>query len=621
MAKRLKVRGFILAAGFALYIGVIAAVNRYMLPDNVKFLMYLVAYFTIGFESFRQISRNIGERKILDEHLLMIAATVGALAVGHYMEGVAAMLLFQIGCILEAASVDQTKRTIAKFIDIRPVSATKKDGEQEVQVQPEELELKDVIIIKQGERVPVDARVITGNTSLDTKALTGEAMPDAVGPGDIVYSGSINLTGVIEAEVLKIYKDSTVSRVMALVEEAQNQQAERENFVRKFASFYTPLVILAALVVMVVFPMVFAWANPDTWVYRGMIMLIAACPSAIILSVPVAFLGGIASAARQGIVVKGGNYLELLARADTFVFDKTGTLTEGRFQVTEVRSEALSREELLEIAAHVENYSNHPIAQSLMNAYGGEYDPERVEQIKERPGYGISATYKGVRVHIGNLRMAEKYDVKVDKVKTTGTVIYVIASKQYAGYIIIEDKIREDARWTLRVLREKYKAVLVMLTGDSKAAGRAVARQLKMDYAYTELMPEEKLEQMEEFMLGQDEAEKIVCVGDGINDAPVLARADVGIAMGGLGSDAAVEAADIVLMEDELTKIVDAIRIAKETMSIVEWNVHFSIAMKFLVLFLAVIGYITMWEAVFIDMGVVVISIINAAGVVRYSSS
>lgn len=620
MAKEIKIQAGILAAGAVFYIAAVVFAGHTMLENDVRFFLFLAVYLVVAFGSFCAISSGIAQKKLEKEHLLMVIATVGALAVGHYMEAVAAMLLFQIGCILEAVSTDTTKRTIEKFIDIRPAFAIRKEGEREVQVEPSQLELKDIIIIKPGERVPVDAVVIKGNTSLDTKALTGEAVPDSVGPGSRIYSGSINMTGVVEAEVKKLYKDSTVSRIMELVESAQHQKADSENFVQKFTRIYTPVAVLAALLIMVCPPLFIAGTGWDTWIYRGMIVLIAACPTGLILSVPIAFLGGIASAARQGIVVKGGNYLETLAKADTFVFDKTGTLTEGTFSVTRVHPEGITRDELLEITAHVESYSNHPIAQSLMNAYGGIYDASKVHNVEEMPGYGISADYCGRHVYIGNIRMMEEQGLYVEKVKTTGTAIYVAEDGQYDGYIVIEDCIREDAKRTMKTLREKYNAVLVMLTGDSRAAGNAVAKELQMDYAYTELMPEDKLEQMEEFMKYQFENEKVACVGDGINDAPVLARADVGIAMGALGSDAAIEAADIVLLEDELPKVVDAVSIAKETVRVVRQNINFALVMKFIVLLLAAAGYISMWESVFTDVGVMIISVINAAGVVKYSA-
>ena len=620
MAKEIKIQAGILAAAAALYIAAVILSGQVMLGNEVRFFLFLAVYLVAAFESLQTIRTGLMDRKLEKEHLLMVIATVGALAVGHYAEAVAAMLLFQIGCILEAVSVDRTKRTIAKFIDIRPAFATRKEESGEVQVEPSQLEVGDIIVIKPGERVPVDAVIVSGNTSLDTKALTGEAMPDSVGPGSRIYSGSINMTGVVEAEVKKLYRDSTVSRVMELVEGAQNQKAQSEGFVRRFTRIYTPVAVLAALIIMIFPPLFITGSGWDTWIYRGMIVLIAACPTGLILSVPIAFLGGIASAARQGIVVKGGNYLEMLAKVDTFVFDKTGTLTEGVFSVKRVRPERIERAELLEITAHVESYSNHPIAQSLMSAYGGEYDASRVENVEELPGYGISADYRGRRVHIGNLRMMEQQGLSVEQVRSIGTVIYVALEDRYAGYIVIEDSIRKNARWTMKMLRERYNAVLVMLTGDSRAAGNAVARELQMDYAYTELMPEDKLTQMEEFMQYQYEAERVACVGDGINDAPVLARADVGIAMGALGSDAAIEAADIVLMENEISRVVDAVRIAKETVRVVSQNINFALIMKFVVLILAAAGYITMWESVFTDVGVMIISVINAAGVVKYSA-
>lgn len=620
MTGNLKVRGIILTSGIFLYCMAVLASFKLILPDRVKFIFYLIAYLVIGFEAFRKISGNILGRKLLDENILMVLGTVGAFGVGRYMEAVAAMLLFQIGDIFEAVSVDRTKRTIAQLIDIRPEYATRKVRGKEVKVDPSELKLRHIIIIKPGERVPVDGVVTSGISNLDTKALTGEAMPQAVKPGDTIYSGSINLTGAIEARVTKLYKDSTVSRIMEMVEDAQNHKAESESFITKFAKVYTPAVTLAAFLIMFLPPLTFAHGDYNTWVYRGLVVMIAACPAGLVMSIPVAFLGGIASAARQGIIIKGGNYLEDLAKADTFVFDKTGTLTEGVFKVKEIKPAGMTEEELLAMTAHIESYSNHPIAQSLMTAYEGKYDKTKVKRVKEEPGYGISATYDGERVHIGNLRMAEKYHVEADRVKSSGTVIYVIKGNKYAGYIVISDTIKEDAKSTLEILKEKYNAVLVMLTGDSKSSGTMVAKELHMDYAYTNLMPQDKLEQMEEFILVQDDSEKVVCVGDGINDAPVIARADVGIAMGALGSAAAIEAADIVLMEDELPRIIDALRIARETIRVVSQNISFALVIKFIILLLAAIGYISMWEAVFADVGVMIISIINAAWVVKYSA-
>lgn len=620
MEKRLKIRGIIFLSG-ALLFGVESfIVYQRMMSSEQKFAMFLVAYLIIGFGVFRELSEDILNKKIFDEKILIVLATMGAFGVGRYQEAVVVMLLFELGKVCEAIAVDRTKRMIASKINIRPEYATRKIKGKEFQVKPSALKLYNVIIIKPGERVPVDAEVLSGQTTLDTKALTGEAMPREAKAGDIIYSGSINLSGVIEAKVLKTYEESTVSRVMAMVEDAQNHKAETEGFVQKFTKIYTPITAIIAILVVLVPTMTFAYGDWNTWLYRGLVVLIAACPVGIILSTPVAFLGGIASAARQGILVKGGNYLENLARADTFIFDKTGTLTEGVFKVTEVKAVGMDEEELLKICAHVECYSNHPIAQSLRAAYTGSYDRQKVRKIHEEPGYGISATYDRKRVHIGNYYMAERYGVEVERIKTNGTVLYVLVGNQYHGYIVIADEIKEGAKDTLQILKEDYNAMLVMLTGDSKNSAKRVAKELEMDYAYTNLMPEDKLEHVEQFVRGQEAQEKVVCVGDGINDAPILARADVGIAMGALGSAAAIEAADIVLMKDELPRIIDAIRIAKETMRVVGQNVSLAVVVKFIILALAIIGYATMWEAVFADLAVMLIAILNSSWVIKYTA-
>ncbi|MDY5987182.1 MAG: heavy metal translocating P-type ATPase [Lachnoclostridium sp.] len=619
MTKQLKTRGLVLGIGILIYLVVLYAVNRMLITDRVKYIMFFVTYLVIGFEAFRKFSENVSNRKILDENFLIILATMGAFGVGRYQEAVFVMLLFEAGYFVEALSVDRTKRRIADLINIRPEYATRKVRGREFRVVPSALKLYNIIVIKPGERVPVDAEIVAGTTTLDTKALTGEAMPRSAGVGDVIYSGSINLTGVIEAKVLRIYEDSTVSRIMKMVEEAQNHKSESENFVAKFIRIYTPVVMLLAALTAFV-PVYFFQLDWEIWVYRGLVVLIAACPAGLIMSTPVAFLGGIACAARQGILVKGGNYLEDLTKADTFIFDKTGTLTEGVFRVKEIKAVGMSEDELLKIAAHIESYSNHPIAHSLRTAYKGTYDKRRVKKIREESGLGISASYDGERVHIGNYRMAQKYGVQTEKVKTDGTVLYIIIGDRYAGYIVIADEIKEGAMEMMDVLKERYHAVLVMLTGDSKDAGKRVARKLRMDYAYTSLMPEDKMERVEEFLQGQGAMEKVVCVGDGMNDAPILARADVGIAMGALGSAAAIEAADVVLMEDDLPKIIDVIKIAKETLRVVGQNLSFALMIKFLILLFAGIGYISMWEAVCADVGIMIISVINAAWVVKYQA-
>lgn len=618
MTTELKKRSIIYGAGVFIYVCAIATTTHNMMGDWAKFIWFLIAYLIIGYDVFRVLCEKFFQKKFLTEYTLITLATVGAFGIGRYTEGVLVMLLFELGVIFEAYSTDSAKRSIEEMIDIRPPYATKKSEAGEVKVQPSELEVGDLIVIKPGERIPVDAIVKTGSSMVDTKAVTGESMPRKARESSFIYSGCINLSGVLEAKVVKVYNDSTVSKIMDMVEDAQKKQSESETFISKFSRVYTPVMFCFALFVMIYPPLTFSYGNWSTWVYRGLIFLIAACPSGLVMSVPIAFLGGLASAARQGIVIKGANYLEDLAQADTFVFDKTGTLTEGVFTVREIHPVQTGEEELLEIAAHAESYSNHPIARALLDAYGEAVEKDQVSHVKELPGYGVTAVYDGHKILVGNYHLLEKYEIPMDEVESTGTVIYIAVDKKYAGYIIISDALKKDARWTLRYLKEKCQGVLVMLTGDTESSAMETAQELDMDYAYTDLLPGDKLEQLEDFLMVQDARERLVCVGDGINDAPVLARADVGIAMGALGSAAAIEAADIVLMEDELSKIVDAIRISKETLRVVNHNITFALAIKFMILFFAVVGYFGMWEAIIAEVAVVFIAILNAAGVVRY---
>lgn len=618
MTTELKKRSIIYGAGVFIYVCAIATTTHNMMGDWAKFIWFLIAYLIIGYDVFRVLCEKFFQKKFLTEYTLITLATVGAFGIGRYTEGVLVMLLFELGVIFEAYSTDSAKRSIEEMIDIRPPYATKKSEAGEVKVQPSELEVGDLIVIKPGERIPVDAIVKTGSSMVDTKAVTGESMPRKARESSFIYSGCINLSGVLEAKVVKVYNDSTVSKIMDMVEDAQKKQSESETFISKFSRVYTPVMFCFALFVMIYPPLTFSYGNWSTWVYRGLIFLIAACPSGLVMSVPIAFLGGLASAARQGIVIKGANYLEDLAQADTFVFDKTGTLTEGVFTVREIHPVQTGEEELLEIAAHAESYSNHPIARALLDAYGEAVEKDQVSHVKELPGYGVTAVYDGQKILVGNYHLLEKYEIPMDEVESTGTVIYIAVDKKYAGYIIISDALKKDARWTLRYPKEKCQGVLVMLTGDTESSAMETAQELDMDYAYTDLLPGDKLEQLEDFLMVQDARERLVCVGDGINDAPFLARADVGIAMGALGSAAAIEAADIVLMEDELSKIVDAIRISKETLRVVNHNITFALAIKFMILFFAVVGYFGMWEAIIAEVAVVFIAILNAAGIVRY---
>lgn len=618
MTEQLKKQSMIYGVGVVIYLAAVIVTSNFTIEDEIKFVWFLIAYLIVGFDVFKKLRDRILELKFLTEYTLTTVATIGAFGIGRYTEGVLVMILFELGVIFEAYSTDNAKRSIEEMIDIRPAFAIRKTDGGEEQIDPIDLQVGDIIVIKPGERVPVDGIVEAGSTLLDMKAVTGESMPRRVSEGNKIYSGCINLSGAVEAKVLKVYRDSTVAQIMELVEEAQNKESESESFVSRFSRIYTPAMVLLALFVMIYPPLTFSYHNWNIWIYRGLIFLIVACPTALVMSIPIAFLGGIASAARQGIVIKGTNYLEDLSKADTFVFDKTGTLTEGEFSVQEIYAEQGTEEELLKIAAHVESYSNHPIAQSLLNAYDGEIDKDLVSNIKQIPGYGLSGDYDGKRIHVGNFRLMEKYDIEVDEFDSTGTVVYVSVGTEYMGAIIIEDAIKYRAKWTMKYLKDKCKAVLVMLTGDTRSAGYAVAKELKMDYAYTDLMPSDKLEQLEDFLTIQDDMEKLVCVGDGVNDAPVLARADIGIAMGALGSALAIEAADIILLEDELPKIVDAIKISKETLRVVNQNIAFAIAVKVIIVLLALVGYFGMWEAIVAEVGVVFAAIMNAVYVVKY---
>lgn len=618
MTEQLKKQSMIYGVGVVIYLAAVIVTSNFTIEDEIKFVWFLIAYLIVGFDVFKKLRDRILELKFLTEYTLTTVATIGAFGIGRYTEGVLVMILFELGVIFEAYSTDNAKRSIEEMIDIRPAFAIRKTDGGEEQIDPIDLQVGDIIVIKPGERVPVDGIVEAGSTLLDMKAVTGESMPRRVSEGNKIYSGCINLSGAVEAKVLKVYRDSTVAQIMELVEEAQNKESESESFVSRFSRIYTPAMVLLALFVMIYPPLTFSYHNWNIWIYRGLIFLIVACPTALVMSIPIAFLGGIASAARQGIVIKGANYLEDLSKADTFVFDKTGTLTEGEFSVQEIYAEQGTEEELLKIAAHVESYSNHPIAQSLLNAYDGEIDKDLVSNIKQISGYGLSGDYDGKRIHVGNFRLMEKYDIEVDEFDSTGTVVYVSVGTEYMGAIIIEDAIKYRAKWTMKYLKDKCKAVLVMLTGDTRSAGYAVAKELKMDYAYTDLMPSDKLEQLEDFLTIQDDMEKLVCVGDGVNDAPVLARADIGIAMGALGSALAIEAADIILLEDELPKIVDAIKISKETLRVVNQNIAFAIAVKVIIVLLALVGYFGMWEAIVAEVGVVFAAIMNAVYVVKY---
>ena len=530
------------------------------------------------------------------------------------------MFLLGIGEIIEEWTHKKSVGDLARSMSLNVKKVWLKREDQEILVKSSEVQPGDEIIVHMGNVIPFDGEVSDGEGMVNQASLTGEAMPVEVYKGDKIYSGCINLSGVLEARVTRIYKDSIVSRIMETVEEAQNRKSQKEAFVTRFSKVYAPIMVLLSVLIMVIPPSTFSYGNWETWIYKGLIFIIVACPCALAVAAPLAFLGGIASAARQGIVVKGGNFLESLVKADTFIFDKTGTLTQGEFRVARIKAVGMTEEELLKLVAHVESYSNHPLAKSLADAYGKELDIDSVRSVKEKPGFGISATYEGQRVHVGSRRMMDAKKLLVDEINEPGTVVYVCVGREYAGYVLVQDQVKEEAKATLTWLKEKYRAILVMLTGDTEKTGRAVGRELHMDYVYTDLLPQDKLEQLEDFMSIQGEAEKLVCVGDGINDAPMLARADIGIAMGNLGSEAAIEAADVILVKDDLHGIVALMKIAKETLRSVSQNITFAVFVKILVLFMAVIGYFGMWEAILVEMVVVILAVINSAGVAGYTA-
>ena len=596
MTKEVKHKGIMTGAGALSYLIAWLAAGQIDLGRTGEIILFLIPYVILSISTYWELLKKIAKLHFLDESFLMVIATVGAFFVGRYKEAVAAMLFYQAGKLIEEISLSRTKKSIAEFIDIRPEYANLKEGDQERVVSPDVLEPGQVIVLRPGERIPVDAVVTEGAGSVDEKALTGEAKPRTVEAGEHLYSGSINLSGVLEAKVAK--------------------KSESVQFADRFTKYYTPIVILIALLTVILPPMMFAEAK-DEWIYRGLIILVAACPCGLMVSIPLAFLGGIGAASRQGVLIKGGAFLESLPEVDTFVFDKTGTLTEGVFHVTEIAPYNCTEEELLETAALGETYSVHPIAVSLREAYGKETDRSRVSGLEDFPGYGIRAEIDGRTVYIGNSRLMKRQGLFYQPATGAGTAVHVAVDGNYAGYILISDVIREDAGRLMRWLHKRGLGT-VMLTGDNERTAESVARQLGIESVYAELMPEDKVEQIEEFMESQTENEKVAFVGDGINDAPVLARADVGIAMGGLGADAALEAADIILMEDEPSRIINAIRIAKATLRSVSQNMVFAIGMKVILIVLAFLGLVTMQNAILADMAVMLINILNSFWMLKY---
>lgn len=615
MTKKLKKRLKKILIGAGVFAIAILLVQIFPVLEeyHMDLLLFLIAYFVIGGDVVKKACVNITKGQIFDENFLMLIATVGALFVGEYHEAVAVMLFYQVGEWFQSYAVNNSRKSIKELMNIRPDYANViRDGEERT-VSPEEVLAGEIVLIRPGERIPLDGIVTEGSTSLDTMALTGESLPREVSEGENVISGCINLTGVIRVKVTKAYAESTVTKILDLVENATSKKAETENFITRFAKYYTPAVVIAAAFLAVLPPLILKQSFSE-WLYRALSFLVISCPCALVISIPLSFFGGIGGAGKVGILIKGSTYLEQLAKARVIAMDKTGTLTKGKFAVREIvpLDTDFSQERLLEVTALAEMYSNHPIAVSIREKYGKTMDPSRLERAEELAGFGVKAVVDGIVYHVGNDKLMKQTGVDIPSTINAGTVVYVAAAKKCLGYLLIMDEEKEDAAACIAGLKKSGIRRIVMLTGDRKETAVYVADQLGIPEYYAELLPAQKVERVEKLFEEKEEDNKLIFVGDGINDAPVLARADIGIAMGGLGSDAAIEAADIVIMTDEPGKIVKAIAISKKTLRIVKQNIVFALGVKFAVLLLAALGLASMWAAVFADVGVAFLAILNA---------
>ena len=584
-----------------------------LLPTEgwLRLFTFLIPYAVIAWDVLWRAVRNIAHGQVFDENFLMSLATVGALATGEYPEAVFVMLFYQVGELFQSYAVDQSRKSITSLMDIRPDYANIEVDGQLRQVDPEDVAVGDTIVIKAGERIPLDGVVLEGTSNVDTAALTGESLPREAQPGDDVISGCVNLSGLLRVRVTKAFEESTVAKILDLVENSSSKKAKAENFITKFARYYTPAVVLAA-VALALLPPLFTSIQWVDSIQRALNFLVVSCPCALVISVPLSFFGGIGGASKNGILVKGGNYLEVLAKTELVVFDKTGTLTRGVFNVTAIHPDHCGEAQLLELAALAESYSDHPISRSLKEAYGKELDASRVSNVEELSGRGVRATVDGRPICAGNDKLMEDIGVSWHPCHRVGTTVHVASDGVYLGHIVISDEVKPDAKEAITALKACGVRRTVMLTGDAKAVGESVAQELGLDEVHTQLLPADKVTRVEALLGEVSPKGALAFVGDGINDAPVLSRADIGIAMGGLGSDAAIEAADIVLMDDKPSKLADAIRIARRTLAIVRQNIVFALAVKFLVLALSAAGAANMWEAVFADVGVSVIAILNA---------
>ena len=621
-----------------LLIGGILFVLGIFVPKTLfipKLAVFLVSYLVIGGDVLLSAFKNILNGQVFDENFLMAIATIGAFAIGEYPEGVAVMLFYQLGELLQGIAVNNSRKSIVSLMDIRPDYANIKVGEGIKKVSPEEIKVGEIIVVKPGEKVPLDGKIVKGASTFDTSALTGESLPREAKAGDDVLSGFINKNGLIEIQVAKVFSESTVSKILYLMENAGSKKSKTENFITKFARYYTPVVVITALIVAIFPPLLIQGATFSDWIYRALIFLVVSCPCALVISIPLGFFGGIGGASRHGILIKGTNYLEVLNNLESVVMDKTGTLTKGIFKVTEVNAEnnikindfqnnktELTKPLLLKYAAHIEKFSNHPIAQSIVAEYENsvsKVDENVVKDFEEISGFGIKVNINNHQFLAGNSKLMNLGNITFDKKENLGTAIYLAADGKYIGNILISDEVKEDSARAIKGMKENGVKEIVMLTGDNEAIGKNIAEKLGIDKVFTELLPNEKVEKLEEIYKTKSEKGKVAFVGDGINDAPVLARADLGIAMGGAGSDAAIEAADVVIMNDEPSKIVTAIKIAKKTKEIVWQNITIAFAVKIVVMALGLFGDATMWEAVFADVGVALLAVLNATRVLRYN--
>ena len=596
-------------------IGAAVLATAVLLSLNNEWLqiaLFIISYIIVGGDVVKRAVKNIFKGQVFDENFLMSIATIGAFFIGEYPEGVAVMLFYQVGELFQSYAVGKSRKSIASLMDIRPDYANVKKGDELVKVDPDEVQIGDIIVIKAGEKIPLDGKVIEGSSMIDTSALTGESVPREVEVGSDILSGCININGVITAEVTKEFGESTVSKILDLVENASSKKSNSEQFITKFARYYTPVVVIIAVFLAIIPPLIIDGATFSDWIYRALAFLVVSCPCALVISIPLSFFGGIGGASKKGVLVKGSNYLEALAETEIVVFDKTGTLTKGVFNVQEIHPEGVSKEELLELTAHAESYSNHPISLSLKRAYSKEIDNGRISDVEEISGHGVIATVDGKKVMAGNIKLMKMMDIHYFKGELIGTIVHVAVNNKYIGYIVIADEVKEDSAQAIKELKAANIKQTVMLTGDNKSIGSKVAKELGLDKVYAELLPADKVEKLEELFSQKSKKGKLAFVGDGINDAPVLARADIGIAMGGLGSDAAIEAADVVIMTDEPSKIATTMKISKKTLKIAHQNIVFAIGIKTIVLILSAFGITTMWAAIFADVGVTIIAVLNA---------